>query len=114
MTLFFNWARLVARNKTKAGLLKDVKKAIYRPNFHMIPDGYSFLLNPDKFARSVKDLDYYYDYLELAALRNYFDVEFLKDTTLARVYAPHYYSEGRLQSNPLLIITDTQIKFTLE
>ena len=112
--LFFSWAKLVSGRTSKKEVLTAVKRAIMKPLYYSIPNGFSFIINPYKFGSKVKAMDYYYDYLELAALRNYFDIAYLKDPTLARVYAPHYYSEGRLKSNPLLTVTDTQIIFKLE
>lgn len=119
MTLFFNWKNLVQETKDSpvkiVATLKDLYgNKILKDGLRSKLKGYSFLLQPSKlFEDKTTDILYVYQYILLAARRDYslYKLYGLKSLPLA-----HYpdINLGSIRNNPLLIVTKTEIQFKYE
>lgn len=119
-TLFFNFKTLEQEakgNPTKMiELLKAFKsKRILVPGLTNKLIGSSFLLNPDPLLNDkTTDILYIYQYLSLAAKRDYslYSLYGLKSLPLA--YYPDFIGLSSIRFNPLLASTKTEINFKYE
>lgn len=102
LNLYYKGIRFPKNSRTK---YKPLKKSLH---------GNSFLLNPESFFNDkITDIVYRAQYLRLAGRRDYALYSFhgYKDLDLS------YYSDidiSAISSNPLLEITNNQIKFKYE
>lgn len=118
MTLFFNFNNLekaAKSNPVKAmEILKAFKdKRILTPGLKQKLIGSSFLLNPDALlADKNTDILYRYQYLSLAAKRDYSLYTLYGIKGLLTTYYPDLISD--ISFNPLLVVTKTEIHFKYE
>lgn len=75
--------------------------------------GTSFLLNPDPLIYGIEDILYKIQYLKIAAKRDYGLYKLYNFRGLDLSYYPDINLKS-LHSNPLLVITPTQINFIHE
>lgn len=119
MTLFFNWRNLVEESKGNPVKLVEVlqqykNKRILKPGLTKKLKGTSFLIAPDAVLNDkTTDILYIYQYIALAAKRDYtlYSLYGLKSLQLS------YYTDINLDSirtNPLLSVTKTEIHFKYE
>lgn len=110
-TTFFSWDKIV--NHCKGDPYKSytaLKKHFveFNPRF----DGTSFLLNPKPLITCKFTVAEQIDYVTLASLRNYFDVQFYKQTGLLKYFSP--MDERAIRNNRLLSLNGNYINFTYE
>lgn len=77
--------------------------------------GVNYLLNPEPLFKLKKtiDINFIVQYVKLSARRDYTLYKYYKDATLHISYYPDL-NLNALKRNPLLEITDSQIKFLYE
>jgi hypothetical protein len=119
MILFYNWENLVKESKgSPISLLSILKQYKEKPELlkgrasKLI--GHSFLINPEKlFTDKTTDILYIYQYILLSAKRDYALYIMYGIKTLPLAYFKDI-NLGSIRTNPLLIITKTDIHFKYE
>ena len=126
MALFFNvnlLEKLAAYDDTKllyllhyhyTGRVARSNKSKYKPS-NVSLNGYSFLINPKPVLDIDTSIDHRYiaQYIKLAGRRDYLLYKLHGVTSLYKSYFPDL-QENNLKTNPLLTITQTEIKFKFE
>lgn len=84
--------------------------------FELLKDrgGDDFIINPEALMKSKASALHKAQYLGIAALRNYDDFAESGKKTLSRSLVPTWIKLEELESNPLLKITETEIKLIKE
>ncbi len=120
MILFFNWKNLVKESNNNPikilEMLADFKKQdkILKPGLRNKLIGNSYLLNYEElFADKSTDILYKYQYLLLAAKRDYSLFKLYGMKSLPLSYYPDI-NIGSIRTNPLLTVTNTEITFKYE
>lgn len=119
MTLFFNWEKLVKEAKGDPLKVVELLKAFhtgcimkYAQRQKLV--GNSFLLNPDPILNNkTDDILYVYQYLNLAALRDYGFYKLYGLRSLQLSFYPDI-KLGSITHNPLLNVTNQEIHFKYE
>jgi hypothetical protein len=112
-TIFFNWDKIIRAAKHDPYKVLSIFGDFSNSSVPTKLAGNSYLLNISDFVNS-KDLDTYkFDYILLAAMRNYFDYEYQDDS---RLWLPFSTSIDtvKIQKNRLLQIHDNYIRFKYE
>lgn len=119
-TLFFslqNLEKLSKGNPIKAiELLKDLHNdRLLKIGFKQKLKGNSFLLNPDPILSDKgTDVLYLYQYISLAARRDYSFYTLYGIKYLVLSYFPDLISLDNIRTNPLLVVTNQEIHFKYE
>lgn len=105
--IFFSWEKITKHCNYNVYKVLDVFRSEKYKQF----DGYSFILNPKPLLslHSIYDAEVV-EYISLASIRNYFDVEFLHNTRLSTYYA----NTEKINANRLLKIVGKEILFKFE
>lgn len=119
MTLFFNWEKL--DQETKGDPVKTVAilrafnaKKLLKAGLRDKLKGKSFLLHPSDILNDVTtDILYIYQYLVLAAKRDYSLYKLYGVKSLPLAYYPDI-NLGSIRNNPLLEVTNNEIQFKYE
>lgn len=119
MTLFFNWKNL--NTETKGNPIKIVTtlrafndKKMLKAGLRDKLKGSSFLLQPNKILNdNIVDILYIYQYLFLAARRDYSLYKLYGVKSLPLSHYPDI-NISSIRSNPLLIVTNNEIHFKYE
>jgi hypothetical protein len=117
--LFFNWINLL--NESKGDPFKTVdilktfsNKRILKYGLHNKLKGSSFILNPEKlFEDKTTDILYIYQYLLLAARRDYTFYKLYGAKSLPLSYYPDI-DLSSIRHNPLLNVINNEIHFKYE
>lgn len=119
MILFFNWNSLVKESNNDplkiVDLLKKFKaNKILKHGLRNKLKGNSFLINAEKILEDNQtDILYIYQYIFLAAKRDYNLYKLYGVTSLPLSYYPDI-ELGSIRHNPLLDVTNNEIKFKYE
>ena len=119
-TLFFNFGALERETKCNplkmVSLLKDYRnKRILVPGLKRKLAGNSYLLAPDAlFNDRSTDILYIYQYISLAAKRDYTLYTLYGIKSLVLSYYPELQGSDSINFNPLLVTTKTEIHFKYE
>ena len=119
MTFFFNWINLVKEVKgdpfKTVDLLKTFKlKRILKYGLHKKLIGSSFLLKPDSILKDTQtDILYIYQYLLLAARRDYSLYKLYGVKSLPLSYYPDI-DLSSIRHNPLLNVINNELIFKYE
>lgn len=129
MTLFYNWD-LIKKNS-----IKEIIAYLHYKHYRQAKDKYTwpavcsimhkgrksyndcFILYPNRLLGNVQRQKplYIYQYLELAALRNYVDYKLMGESSLPVAYATaNGYTVEQLVNNYLITIRDDKIHFKYE
>ena len=119
-TLFFNFKNL--EKEAKCNPIKMVElltafknKRILIPRLKQKLVGSSFLLNPDALLNDkTTDILYIYQYLSLAAKRDYSLYSLYGMKSLPLSYYPDLLGLDSIKTNPLLVTTKSEINFKYE
>lgn len=118
-TLFFN---IEALNKYAKGdlvklfdtLRKYKDRRILQPLLDAKLHGSSYLLKPSLLLNSKEDILFKYQYLVLAAKRDYTLYQYYSVKHLLLSFYPDLLHINVLKNNPLLTVTNTEIHFKYE
>lgn len=110
--ILFNWDAVVRKADYNAYRVLDVFKEINTKGVPRKLAGNSFLLNLRDVLTCNASLEDKFDYIALAALRNYFDFEYLGNAGLFKYFSPAPLD--KLSRNRLLTIKHDYIYFTFE
>ena len=109
---FFNWDKVIRAGKYDHYKILDIFSSFAKKPVPLNLAGNSFILNIKGFA----DSKYYdsekFDYIMLAALRNYFDYEYQANSGLWLPVSP--IDTVKISKNRLLRIEDNYIQFKYE
>jgi hypothetical protein len=117
--LFFNWINLLKESKGDPFLTIDLLKRfrdnkIFKYGLRNKLKGNSFLLHPDLILEDTNhDILYIYQYLLLAARRDYLHYKLYGVKTLPLSYYPDV-DLSSISHNPLLKVTKNEIYFKYE
>lgn len=121
MTLFFSLKKLenqaAANDSIFLQILKDhyttsvLNKSVFS-KYKKI-NGTSYLLNPQPLFTQTIDIAYIVQYIKLASLRDYTVFKLFNIITLDTSFFPEIDTNA-IQKNPLIKITNKQIKFKFE
>lgn len=119
-TLFFNFENLEREAKCNPIKMVELLRA-FKDNRLLIPKlkyklvGSSFLLAPNALLNDkTTDILYIYQYLSLAAKRDYSLYSLYGVKSLLLSYFPDLVGLDSIGTNPLLTVTKTEIKFKYE
>ena len=111
-TIFFNWDKVLRSVNHDPYKTLDLFKQFSKTGVPTKLAGNSFILNVyDLMNIGSYDSDRF-DYIILAAHRNYFDYEYQEDTSLWLPYSP--IDTVKISKNRLLQINDNHIQFKYE
>ena len=118
MTLFFNIEKV---NKTAKGsptqtvrILKDMHECNPFTKYNKLLNGNCFLLKPELLLNDkITDILYIYQYILLAARRDYSLFKLFGEKSLPLSYFPDI-NLSSIRTNPLLNVTNSEIKFKYE
>lgn len=119
MTLFFNWKNLVQETLSDpikiVTTLRDLNSTkILKAGLRNKLKGDSFLLDPISIlADNTTDILYIYQYIFLAAKRDYSLYKLYGTTSLPLSQYPDI-KIGSIRNNPLLTVTNNNIQFKYE
>lgn len=120
MTLFFNWNNLVKESNNHPIKILELlasfeqRDKILKPDLRKKLKGNSYLLNSsDLFADKSTDILHIYQYLLLAAKRDYSLYKLYGIKSLPLSYYPDI-NISSIRANPLLTVTNTEIIFKYE